>query len=98
VKVPRVRGARGRRITLRVDGRELAVEEGTALAAALWNAGMHHFRTSVRGEPRGPLCAMGTCFECRVTVDGVAHRRSCLLPCRQGMVVETGGETHAGRG
>jgi predicted molibdopterin-dependent oxidoreductase YjgC len=82
---------RGRLLTLHVDGQELAVEEGTTLAAALWNAGFARFRTSVSGEPRGPICGMGICFECRVTVDGVAHRRSCLLACRQGMVVETHG-------
>jgi predicted molibdopterin-dependent oxidoreductase YjgC len=92
------RARRSRPIALLVDGRELTVEEGTTLAAALWNAGILGFRTSVRGEPRGPLCAMGICFECRVTVDGVAHRRSCLLPCRQGMVVETAGEAHGARG
>jgi NADPH-dependent 2,4-dienoyl-CoA reductase/sulfur reductase-like enzyme len=32
---------------------------------------------------------MGICFECRVTVDGVPHQRACILPCAQGMVVET---------
>jgi sarcosine oxidase subunit alpha len=34
---------------------------------------------------------MGTCFECRVTVDGVAQRRACLEPVRSGMTVVTGG-------
>ena len=37
-------------------------------------------RTSVTGEPRGPLCGMGICFECRTTVDGREHVRSCQLP------------------
>jgi sarcosine oxidase subunit alpha len=32
---------------------------------------------------------MGICFECRATVDGVAHRRTCQLLCHSGMVVET---------
>ena len=27
---------------------------------------------SVSGEPRAPLCGMGICYECRVTIDGVA--------------------------
>ncbi|MGC4001121.1 MAG: FAD-dependent oxidoreductase [Anaeromyxobacter sp.] len=35
------------------------------------------FRTSVSGEPRAPLCGMGVCMECRATVNGVAHQRTC---------------------
>lgn len=37
-------------------------------------------RRSVSGEPRGPLCGMGICFECRATVSGVPHRRTCQIP------------------
>jgi sarcosine oxidase subunit alpha len=44
---------------------------------------------SVSGEPRGPLCGMGICFECRVTIDGRAHQRACQIPCRSGMQVWT---------
>ncbi|HXO41802.1 MAG TPA: (2Fe-2S)-binding protein, partial [Thermoanaerobaculia bacterium] len=77
-------------IELRVDGRSIAVAPGTTVAAALWSAGISSCRTSLSGEPRGPVCGMGICFECRVTVDGVPHQRACILPCTQGMVVETG--------
>jgi NADPH-dependent 2,4-dienoyl-CoA reductase/sulfur reductase-like enzyme len=74
---------------LRVDGRSIAVAPGTTVAAALWSARISSFRKSLSGEPRGPVCGMGICFECRVTVDGVPHQRACILPCAQGMVVET---------
>ncbi len=76
------------RLTILVDGRQLAVPAGTTVAAALLNRGIAGFRASPGGEPRGPLCAMGTCQECRVTIDGVPHRRACLEPCREGMFVE----------
>jgi NADPH-dependent 2,4-dienoyl-CoA reductase/sulfur reductase-like enzyme len=76
-------------IEVRIDGRPVAVAPGTTVAAALWNAGVFRCRISLSGEPRGPLCAMGICFECRVTIDGAAHRRSCLVPCAPGMVIET---------
>lgn len=78
-------------VRLVVDGRPLEAEAGTTLLAALWNAGLRALRTSVSGEPRGPLCGMGTCFECRVAVDGVAHVRACLTPVREGMRVATRG-------
>ena len=78
------------RIRITVDGRGIDVEPGTTLAAAMMNSGVTAFRESVTGEPRGPLCGMGVCFECRVTVNGVPHQRSCLLACEDGMTVETG--------
>jgi predicted molibdopterin-dependent oxidoreductase YjgC len=74
-----------------VDGVAIEVAAGLSVGAALWNAGLARWRTSVSGEPRGPLCSMGTCFECRVTIDGVRDRRACLEPCRDGMQVSTGG-------
>jgi NADPH-dependent 2,4-dienoyl-CoA reductase/sulfur reductase-like enzyme len=75
------------RVRFTVDGRPAEAEPGTSLLAALWNAGRRAVRTSVSGEARGPLCGMGTCFECRVTVDGEAHRRACLETAREGMAV-----------
>ncbi len=52
-------------------------------------AGVSAFRRSATGEPRGPLCGMGICFECRVTIDGEPHCRSCQTLCKDGMDVRT---------
>ncbi len=79
------------RFRVRIDGREVEVAAGTTVAAALWNAGCLAARTSVSGAARGVLCAMGICFECRVSVDGVPARRSCVEPCRPGMEIRTRG-------
>jgi NADPH-dependent 2,4-dienoyl-CoA reductase/sulfur reductase-like enzyme len=78
-----------RDVTITVDGRPVAAPEGATLASVLLGAGVTHFRTSVTGEPRGPVCGMGVCFECRVTVDGRPHRRSCLIPCTDGLRIDT---------
>ena len=72
-------------IEVQLDGRTLRVPAGISVAAALMNAGVTGFRRSVGGEPRGPLCGMGTCQECRVEIDGVAQQRACLRTVRQGM-------------
>lgn len=77
------------RVRIVVDGRTVEAEPGTSLLAALWNAGILPLRTSVSGDARGALCGMGTCFECRVTVDGVPHRRACQEPVRDGLAVTT---------
>ena len=79
----------GERVRITVDGRLLEVPAGTTVAAALMQAGVSVFRLSVNGEPRAPLCGMGICMECRVSVDDVAHCRSCQLVCRNGMSVKT---------
>jgi predicted molibdopterin-dependent oxidoreductase YjgC len=79
------------RFTIEVDGREVEARAGWSVAAALLNAGIEAFRRSVSGEPRTPLCGMGTCSECRVTLDGRAHVRACLEPCRPGQRVSTRG-------
>jgi predicted molibdopterin-dependent oxidoreductase YjgC len=72
---------------IKINEKQLDVAEGTTVAAAIMRAGVSAFRTSVSGEPRGPLCGMGICFECRVTIDGVSHQRSCTIPVRDGMEV-----------
>ena len=75
-------------LTITVNGQTLSVAEGSTLSAAMLAANIN-CRISVSGEPRAPLCGMGICFECRAIVNGVAHQRTCQLPCRDGMQVET---------
>ena len=76
-------------VTLTINGRPVRVPGGTVVAVALALAGESRFRRSVAGHPRGPLCGMGVCFECCVTIDGVPHSRSCQTLCAEGMEVRT---------
>jgi predicted molibdopterin-dependent oxidoreductase YjgC len=76
-------------LVLLVNGRDVRVREGTSVAAAILEAGAP-CRISVAGEARAPLCGMGICMECRATVDGAAHVRTCQLTARNGMTVVTG--------
>ena len=78
-------------VRLRLDGVEVTVPAGSSVAAALMRAGAGVARRSVSGAVRGPLCGMGVCQECRVTVGGVAHQRACMILVRAGMDVRTGG-------
>ncbi|MGH9476087.1 MAG: FAD-dependent oxidoreductase [Terriglobales bacterium] len=76
-------------MVITVDGRKIEVAPATSVAAAVATVrGMT--KTSVGGEERGPLCGMGICFECRVTINGHAHQRACQIPVSPGMQVETG--------
>ena len=76
-------------VALTVDGRAVRVPAGTIVAAAIVLNGVDVFRRSVDSDPRAPLCGMGICFECRVTIDGEAHRLSCQTVCEDGMQVLT---------
>jgi D-hydroxyproline dehydrogenase subunit gamma len=76
-------------IIVQVNGRPVSVPEGSTASAAIALAGVSCFRKSVSGAPRSPLCGMGICFECRVTIDRRGHRRSCQTVCRPGMEIET---------
>lgn len=76
-------------ISLTVNGKPTQVAAGTSVAAATMMAG-EPCRFSVHGEARAPLCGMGICMECRVTVNGVPHQRSCQIICASGMEVVSG--------
>ena len=78
-------------VTISVNGKTVSVPPGTILAAAVAQAGVSSFHSSIHGEPRGPLCGMGVCFECSVTINGKVHSRSCLTLCEEGMEVRTDG-------
>ena len=76
-------------VTLVVNGVSVEMPAGSMVSAAILKSGVHGFRRSVTGELRGPLCGRGICFECRVTIDGEAHCRSCQTVCQNGMDVRT---------
>jgi predicted molibdopterin-dependent oxidoreductase YjgC len=72
------------------DGKPLKAARGDSVAAALLAVGIIAFRHSaVGGEPRAPYCMMGICFDCLVTIDGIANRQSCQVDVAEGMVVQS---------
>lgn len=76
-------------ITLQINNQEISVVEGSSVATAILASAAKNFRRSVSGEPRFPLCGMGICFECRVSIDKVKNQRSCQILAENGMRIET---------
>ena len=75
-----------------VDGRAVTAPVGSTAIGAIALAQAQSAavtRRSVSGAPRGPLCGMGICQECRVTIDGRAHQLSCQTACEPGMDIRT---------
>ncbi|HEU0230902.1 MAG TPA: 2Fe-2S iron-sulfur cluster-binding protein [Burkholderiaceae bacterium] len=80
-------------IVLFIDGHPVTVTAGSTVAAAIALAtggASATTRRSVGGALRGPLCGMGVCQECRVEIDGHAHRLACQTLCAADMQVITG--------
>ena len=74
-------------VTVRVNGKPVSVRAGATVAVAVLASGAT-CRASVSGQPRSPLCGMGTCFECRVAINGEPQRRSCQALCEANMEIE----------
>jgi len=75
-------------VPVTVNGEVRQLPEGQVLAAALLAQGIGAFGRSVTaGEGRGPLCLMGSCYQCAATVDGEPQTRTCRVRVRAGMTV-----------
>src|SRR5581483_8042423 len=69
------------------DGKPVAARLGQSVAAALIAAGERTLRIDEAGRPKGVLCGIGMCWECRCRIDGVPDTRACMTPVRAGMRV-----------
>lgn len=77
------------KIKLQINGEDFSVLNGSTVATAIFASDAKSFRQSVSGESRFPLCGMGICFECRVSINGVKHQRSCQILVSEGMEIST---------
>lgn len=76
-------------VRILINGVNVDVLPTTSVAAAVMGLGFRFTRLSVTGETRAPLCGMGICYECRLTINGQLHERSCQIFCATGMDVRT---------
>ncbi|HEU5267691.1 MAG TPA: (2Fe-2S)-binding protein [Jatrophihabitans sp.] len=72
------------------DGRPIRFRDGQSVGAALIDAGVRSWRTTRRrGAPRGIFCGIGVCYDCLITIDGVANQRACISAAAPGLSVTT---------
>ncbi len=63
--------------------------ESETVAVALYRNGIDVFSESSKlHRPRGMFCAIGKCSSCMMRVNGIPNVRTCILPVREGMVVQ----------
>lgn len=75
------------RFTFRFEGAAVEAWPGESVAAALLAARQLTLRFSEQGDPRGVLCGIGVCWECRCVIDGRPNTRACMTEARPGMEV-----------
>ncbi len=77
------------RVTFYLDGQAVEGMEGEPVAMSLWALGYRVLGWNEEsGRPRGLYCAIGHCYECRMTIDGQRDQRACCYPVRAGLAVE----------
>ena len=80
---------RGQPFQIQVDGNTVMAYPGETIAAVLLAQGWQMCRhTLISGEPRGPFCGMGLCFDCRVILNGTQNVRACITYAHPGDKVE----------
>lgn len=85
----RCQAAKGKQVSLTVEGKPLTGIEGDPVAITLLENGVTTCRSSAVSEtPRAPYCLMGVCFECLVEINGVGNRQACLTPLEAGMDIK----------
>ena len=86
-----VAGSSKNRVDITINGETYSAYEGDTVLAALVASGHKSLRHSRKiGEPRGPLCGMGVCYECLVTINNRPNQRACMTEVEDRMEVHTG--------
>jgi predicted molibdopterin-dependent oxidoreductase YjgC len=83
----RLPNAAGVTLTIDINGQPHTVDARWTVAAALIAHGYAYCRGTAAGQPRGPFCFSGVCFECLVDIDGIPNRQACQTPVAEGMKV-----------
>jgi len=72
-----------------VNGAEIEATESENVGTFLLKRRQQVLRkTRFEDNPRGMFCGIGVCFDCIVTIDGIANQRACITQLRDGMRIE----------
>jgi predicted molibdopterin-dependent oxidoreductase YjgC len=78
------------------EGEDYEGLEGDTIASALVANGIVSLSTSIKKHrPRGFYCAIGNCASCEMSVNGVAHVRTCITPLEANMVITKDEKGHS---
>ena len=76
-------------VEISIDGQPVKCQRGISAAAAMLMVNRGYRTTPVSNSIRAPFCMMGVCFDCLVTVNGMANQQGCLIEVGEGMELQT---------
>jgi NADH dehydrogenase/NADH:ubiquinone oxidoreductase subunit G len=77
------------RVTLTVDGRQIAALAGDTVLTALLLASARVRDSEFGDGPRAGFCLMGACQDCWVGLADGRRVRACTTPVAEGMAIAT---------
>jgi predicted molibdopterin-dependent oxidoreductase YjgC len=79
-----------KKIKININGKETTACIGDTVLASLVASGYKILKISRKlNENRGPVCGMGVCYECQVTINGIPNQRACMTEIEEAMMVLT---------
>ena len=77
-----------KKIKIKINDKETSACLGETVLASLVASGHKILKRSRKlNENRGPLCGMGVCYECQVSINGGPKQRACMAEVENGMVI-----------
>ena len=74
-------------ITIFIDENPINAVSGETVAAVLLRQNICAVHTCPNGEPRGPYCMMGVCFDCMVTLENGQSEQACQIDATEGLKI-----------
>ena len=77
-------------VPISLNGKDILLQKRQNLATALLEAGVFEFNIRPDTQTaRAPYCLMGSCFDCRLVVNGKRDTLACQTAVEPGIVVQT---------
>jgi len=84
-------------VTVFIDDEPCTALDGEMVVVVLMRENMTATHVSPQGQPRGPYCMMGVCYDCMITLEDGRNEQACLTPVEEGLkIYRRSSQTHGG--
>ena len=74
-------------ITIFIDEKPANALIGETVAAVLLREKIYAVHATLNGEPRGPYCMMGVCFDCMIILEDGQNDQACQVEVTEGLKI-----------
>ena len=83
-------------VTVYINDTPCKAEEGEMMAAVLMRENLTATHASPQGQPRGPYCMMGVCYDCMISLEDGGNVQACLTRAEDGLKIYLSAPQHRG--